>query len=362
MIRMLPPPVIDPSTWMINICFSVVSLLVVWLLPHEIVGEVPIPVLFRQHMLAYDCCFFSILFTFMGSWMGINDRKGNAVEPFDPGCYSDSESSSFKQKAVEVDRSNEASELEVIKAMCGEKDFFKGSSRELSPPGPKIYEENLVGESSKLENVSVPQALNVGGLSYKDALILASDIDVVGKVNEKNLGGPGDSSKKKVGLEKVALEKVRCESGSGNKLCAWADKIDHVINEGLICSDKKINELGVLGENEFDFYTEIEGRKKGKRGKKARKFGSLVDLQNQVLSGTERLNRDEALRKAGVSREQLQCSELSGKSLSDSDIKAKVSSLFSEARKIGKKIGIQIVGEEKEAIQELVQIQRRKSC
>ncbi|KAK8982416.1 hypothetical protein V6N11_046339 [Hibiscus sabdariffa] len=213
---------------------------------------------------------------------GINDRKGNAVEPFDPGCYSDSESSSFKQKAVEVDRSNEASELEVIKAMCGEKDFFKGSSRELSPPGPKIYEENLVGESSKLENVSVPQALNVGGLSYKDALILASDIDVVGKVNEKNLGGPGDSSKKKVGLEKVALEKVRCESGSGNKLCAWADKIDHVINEGLICSDKKINELGVLGENEFDFYTEIEGRKKGKRAKQV--ASSLIDLRFAVIA------------------------------------------------------------------------------
>ncbi|KAK8988181.1 hypothetical protein V6N11_065777 [Hibiscus sabdariffa] len=184
----------------------------------------------------------------MPSRQGINDRKGNGVEPFDPGCYSDSKSSSFKQEAVEVDRSNDASELEVIKAMCGEKDFFKDSSREQSPPGPKIYEENLVGESSKLENVSVPQALNVGGLSYKDALILASDNDDIGKVNEKNFGGPGDSlagdsSKKKVGLEKVALE-----NEPGNKLCAWADKIDHVINEGLICSDKKINEPGdILG-------------------------------------------------------------------------------------------------------------------
>ncbi|KAL4387841.1 hypothetical protein GQ457_09G016630 [Hibiscus cannabinus] len=55
--------------------------------------------------------------------------------------------------------------------------------------------------------------------------------------------------------------------------------------------------------------------------------------------------------------------ELSGKSLSDSDIKSRVSILVKEAKQVlnlGKKIGITIVGDENEAIKELVSLELDK--
>ncbi|KAL4297267.1 hypothetical protein GQ457_12G031290 [Hibiscus cannabinus] len=100
-----------------------------------------------------------------------------------------------------------------------------------------------------------------------------------------------------------------------------------------------------------------EGRR---RGKKDRKFGSLLELQNRSISISERRKRDKMLRSRKLSKQLMEETELSGKSLSDSDIKSRCSILIKEARevlKLGKKIGVEIVGDENEVVQELVSLE-----
>ncbi|KAK8543764.1 hypothetical protein V6N13_025932 [Hibiscus sabdariffa] len=70
--------------------------------------------------------------------------------------------------------------------------------------------------------------------------------------------------------------------------------------------------------------------------------------------------RDRALKKSSWSKEQMEDTELSGKSLSDSDINYRVSMIVKEAKQIldvGKRIGVNFVGNENEVINDLVDIE-----
>ncbi|KAL4375895.1 hypothetical protein GQ457_02G040260 [Hibiscus cannabinus] len=68
--------------------------------------------------------------------------------------------------------------------------------------------------------------------------------------------------------------------------------------------------------------------------KRVKKFGSLLELQNRVLSKLDRKKRDKALRRRKLSVNFLEDSELSGTSLSDSDIKKRMSSVVKECEKV----------------------------
>ncbi|KAL4304280.1 hypothetical protein GQ457_10G018570 [Hibiscus cannabinus] len=115
-------------------------------------------------------------------------------------------------------------------------------------------------------------------------------------------------------------------------------------------------------ELDRDFFAEFEDKKEKKRKKKAKKFGSLLEIQNNSISESQRRKRDKELKKRNWSKFHMEESELSGKSLSDSDINNRVSKLVNEAKQVlelGKKIGVNIIGDEADFINELIWMGRR---
>ncbi|KAK8562102.1 hypothetical protein V6N13_148778 [Hibiscus sabdariffa] len=86
-----------------------------------------------------------------------------------------------------MDRSNVASQIEAINAMCAEKDYNNCSPRENSPVRSntyEVYEVNLVGENPKLRNASVCPILKEGGVSYRDALVSIPGVDSTPTIKE----------------------------------------------------------------------------------------------------------------------------------------------------------------------------------
>ncbi|KAK8582699.1 hypothetical protein V6N13_069471 [Hibiscus sabdariffa] len=86
--------------------------------------------------------------------------------------------------------------------------------------------------------------------------------------------------------------------------------------------------------------------------------------KNSNISESERRKRDSALKRRKWNKLHLDESELSGKSLSDSNISNRVSKLVKEAKhvlKVGKKIGFNIVGEEKDIINDIVELELKEA-
>ncbi|KAL4279899.1 hypothetical protein GQ457_03G014630 [Hibiscus cannabinus] len=95
---------------------------------------------------------------------------------------------------------------------------------------------------------------------------------------------------------------------------------------------------------------------------KEQRFGSLVEIQDKVLTDSERKNRDKAKKRIKKKNKASEKSELEGISLTDSDMQARRRILINEAKKtleVGRLIGFEIEGEENEAIMELVEIAER---
>ncbi|KAL4347478.1 hypothetical protein GQ457_17G001450 [Hibiscus cannabinus] len=148
-----------------------------------------------------------------------------------------------------------------------------------------------------------------------------------------------DTSKVDLGKE-VINDGGNCVSPLVKNL-TWVDKVK--LNAG----QDGLRDSPVVGA--FDIVLEggivdkCEDFKDRRRKGKGRKFGSLLDLQNQSISDIERKRRDIALKKKNWSKESLEKTELSGKSLSDSDINNRVSRIIKEAKqvlKLGEKIGV----------------------
>ncbi|KAE8732763.1 hypothetical protein F3Y22_tig00001732pilonHSYRG00047 [Hibiscus syriacus] len=94
-----------------------------------------------------------------------------------------------------------------------------------------------------------------------------------------------------------------------------------------------------------------------KKKKKVKKFGSLLDIQGKVLSKAERRMRDRALKSAKVKKSDLLASELSGTSLSDSDLKKRWDAAYFEAEETlaaAKLLGIKFAGHDSKVIEEFV--------
>ncbi|KAE8679080.1 hypothetical protein F3Y22_tig00111402pilonHSYRG00786 [Hibiscus syriacus] len=93
-----------------------------------------------------------------------------------------------------------------------------------------------------------------------------------------------------------------------------------------------------------------------RKNKKLKKYGCLLKIQNQVLSVPNRRKRDQALKKLKLKIDDLDSSELSGRSLSDSDLKCRWLAAFKEGEKtleLGKSLGIHFSGEKQEVVKEV---------
>ncbi|KAK9007435.1 hypothetical protein V6N11_074359 [Hibiscus sabdariffa] len=190
--------------------------------------------------------------------------------------------------------------------------------------------------------------------------------EAVGQDLEVNTNGKQDSQLENMDLvTSQALEDIRC-MGLQTVVGETLNPLERTKGKSYweACVDKQNNaqmDLGVSTaypeildtlEESSGFFPELATkRRKGKR------YGSLIGFQDKVLSEQERKKRDRALRRVKKSKNDIELSEISGRSLSDSDLTAKWNAAVKEARKtleFGKRVGFQIVGDESEAVRELV--------
>ncbi|KAL4346807.1 hypothetical protein GQ457_17G025350 [Hibiscus cannabinus] len=175
-----------------------------------------------------------------------------------------------------------------------------------------------------------------------------------------------------VGIQDQSIDVGR-PSKKGSQECSIENIEEGVKDVGLsanvgigVLKDKKVVDkhhdwanLCFEAQGEVDTlysFRELDSEFAGKKEKKnrtAKKFGSLWELQGRALSKTERKKRDRTLGCKKINKEDLQDSELSGRSLSDTDLRGKWEQAKKEARRtleLGKKFGLKIKGSEEEAI------------
>ncbi|KAK8652711.1 hypothetical protein V6N13_126736 [Hibiscus sabdariffa] len=246
-------------------------------------------------------------------------------------------------EAVEDDRSCSGTEVEVLNAMCAEKDHIKFLNRENEICGDKIIEAELMGGVSKDQILTAIHG-NGDEESNKKVCTLGHD--------EKLTAGNSVGTQRVISVEKVGQEITKADGSNNDSIrvsltrsgpesktgvgfkdkfkSSWANMLDETLNsdKGLNLSNhgKALSD----GENEKDFFAELEARK----GKETKKFGSLLELQNKSITVGERRKRDKSLRSGKWSKQFLEETEFSGKSLSDSDIKSRVSILVKEAKQV----------------------------
>ncbi|KAL4303253.1 hypothetical protein GQ457_10G003750 [Hibiscus cannabinus] len=142
-----------------------------------------------------------------------------------------------------------------------------------------------------------------------------------------------------------------------NGAVSWAEWVDQ-LNNNL---NPKVSSLygnsGADIENPASYGPSISLPEMQPFRVKQKRYGSLKELQDKALTSLEKKKRDRAKRKKKNKFNELQDSELDGRSLSDSDIHARREALTKEARKtlaLGKNLGMEIQGFEEEVIQEIV--------
>ncbi|KAL4283199.1 hypothetical protein GQ457_16G029250 [Hibiscus cannabinus] len=102
------------------------------------------------------------------------------------------------------------------------------------------------------------------------------------------------------------------------------------------------------------FFPEWESKRERKK-----RYGSMNQLQDKVLSEKEKKKTDRAIRREKKNEKNCEFSELSGRSLSESDLVQHweiVSKKAKKALEVGKSLGIEIDGNEEEVIKELADL------
>ncbi|KAL4333298.1 hypothetical protein GQ457_07G006820 [Hibiscus cannabinus] len=139
----------------------------------------------------------------------------------------------------------------------------------------------------------------------------------------------------------------------GQPIGGTSSPVDKEQNLDLdFASDREMDSLDHFGE--MDPVISIK-----KNSFPVKKYGSLWDLQDRELSNIEKKRRDRGVRRNKRNKkisEDIQGLELSGRSLSDSDLRIKWERAKLEAKatlELGKKIGMSIRGSKEEAVREL---------
>ncbi|KAK8619435.1 hypothetical protein V6N13_133395 [Hibiscus sabdariffa] len=261
-----------------------------------------------------------------------------------------------------VDRSRSGTEEEMFQAMWIDRNCINGDSRDKESSRGQIKLSELVGgelkdtlvldgvESREGESREVEEPIE-----SKEGNVVAHAVSVQGKLGEDlDLG-----SDKGFGLEARPLGNLTSLSGPvsnrvegvaetnsvvklGSKELvgggangknyeqkkSWADKINEKVNSGHFDSRDSIEEDNTEDESGRGFFTELEDIKGKRRKRRVKKYGSLLDIQNKSISDKDRRKRDKALKKRSWSKENLEQTELSGKSLLDIDINNRVSKII----------------------------------
>ncbi|KAK8656801.1 hypothetical protein V6N13_098738 [Hibiscus sabdariffa] len=275
--------------------------------------------------------------------------------------------SAEKRLEVEsVDRSRPGTEAEVLQSLWAERNCINDDSREMEAFRGKVnFLELMGGECNDLSGVNGVER-GMGEIRVWNGGIEGNGVAEEANINptHEQLGGELGRELTKVqgpdfelisdvlhhsGPQGIRVEvgPAACSMGplgiedylggadvipSHNQKLSWVDIVSGKENSGLLVSkdlvDGKITEHG----SDRGFIVDFDEDKVNRKKRKAKKYGSILDIQNQSISEFERRRRDKALKKRSWSKEQLEDTKLSGKSLSDSDINNRVSVIVKEVR------------------------------
>ncbi|KAK8500879.1 hypothetical protein V6N12_009565 [Hibiscus sabdariffa] len=129
-------------------------------------------------------------------------------------------------------------------------------------------------------------------------------------------------------------------------------RIDQGEDESFTSSDREEN--WSRAERVF-FFPELVSKKTPKK-----RYGSLKQIQDKSITEKERKRRDRAARKEKQLNTGVEVSELSGRSLSELDLIEHKETLIKRAKRtlaLGKRLGVEIEGNEEGALNELVRLE-----
>ncbi|KAE8732317.1 hypothetical protein F3Y22_tig00002237pilonHSYRG01676 [Hibiscus syriacus] len=205
----------------------------------------------------------------------------------------------------------------------------------------------------------------VGGLDRVESNVASPIIDGISKLEDRVL----------VNASNVVFPEIEphCMMGLKSGFLLKYVKDDLVDSggrsEGLVLGSVNSLELGDVSKSKISGKECVGGAVEDvscvpelsiRNKKKMQKFGSMLNIQDSVLSKAERSRRDRALKSFKLKKSDLESSELSGRSISDSDIKKKWGAAFPEAKEtlsVAKMLGITFVGPERKVLEELVSLE-----
>ncbi|KAK8492445.1 hypothetical protein V6N11_034856 [Hibiscus sabdariffa] len=174
----------------------------------------------------------------------------------------------------------------------------------------------------------------------KDPIGVDGPIEIVEELRVNSLG------------EKISHRPYRGFS-TNNEHCEALGEVERTLGEDECesLSDRELN----CGEVERVFFPEIVSKKPTKK-----RCGSLKQFQDSSISMKERKRRDKAAKKGIQFNSTGEALELSGRSLSDSDLVLHNEILTKKAKEalaLGKRLGVEIEGNEEGALKELVRLE-----
>ncbi|KAL4369216.1 hypothetical protein GQ457_05G034450 [Hibiscus cannabinus] len=225
-----------------------------------------------------------------------------------------------------------------------------------------------VSKNNKVDMSNEDEVHGLGGCgSNRSLLENASPIDLK-KVKE--LGGCNVESERLLSVDCDGEREVITNRALGDilNMGLGSDLNEDLCEMALCCKEglpwaRKVD-LANSKTNAYDFETEVDLEQESMFPelldyKFRRKYASIAEIQDKALSVKEKRKRDRALKKCKQVGERNVPSELVDYSPTDSDI-ARMQNLKKEARatlELGKKLGVEIVGDEEEVVAELVRIE-----
>ncbi|KAE8678066.1 hypothetical protein F3Y22_tig00111445pilonHSYRG00069 [Hibiscus syriacus] len=194
------------------------------------------------------------------------------------------------------------------------------------------------------KNVIEVGANNVGVSPIKDDLSVASESSSSdGKKGSPACSGDILCYRKKVSIGKTIEVESGVEDGGQSFGFQISDHCNHVglgRSVGLVLGPVNSLKLGDISKMKISEKESFGGvledvscvpETPNRNKKKMHKFGSMMDIQDSVLSKAERSRRDRALKSSKLKKSDLDSTELSGRSISDSVLKKKWVVAYTEA-------------------------------
>ncbi|KAK8571799.1 hypothetical protein V6N12_027872 [Hibiscus sabdariffa] len=298
---------------------------------------------------------------------------------------SSSSSGSSNQRRKSNSQSNQGGDISLIEH--GMKSALENKEETLekkSNSSKSSEEENCFNENNDCANTLVevsksssPVSIRPSWVNVVKKSLRVDNIEQTGDMDGAGLDPIAERATKDISamgfeIHKAHLEEGVSEEEDGELLESDADLLDYDPQgqkENKNPTVKGCNQIGTQkfpvrdlegARNLFDLPEFLKTTKSAK--KKERKYGSLLAIQDKVLSEADKRKRDRVKKRIKTKGKDLERTELEGNSITDSDMQVRRNALLEEAKKTlatGKVVGIEIIGDEAQALEELVSLEEK---